>query len=497
MKLLQGLLLLFIYSNLTLAQSTEEFEWTKELAVKKTVIYGKAEILTDTPSHLLGEINGVLFYKALKALYGIKDGKIVSTFKTKNNAYHGERIEVFQNKLLYFDIKGRDLFLTQHNPETGESIGETIQLTNRLPRKSFHIRPEQKGDFLAIYFHSGELLYEESGDCFYYLVLNDKLEVIHANEVNNEIRYAKQEGVHLPILLEDGRVLSFYKNEDEGHYNLKIHAEGGVLESKFNVSGGSLEEHMLMNDPELFLQKDGSIKAFWTFMDSDKKFKPKDGKRNYTVMSFEISPDGSTSTLEKSAPFLSYPNSIKEYGLFNTVPGRFHFRQRKGYWLGEEEAYIGLGENEFVDAHTGSSGVLKPNLYLFDIYAYKLDKKGEILWSHTIRKHHPRCLNYGSYCSFISGGNLCLVFTDASTNYKNNSFSVQDSKLPDNYGLKNSCIALVKINLETGELTREKMFKIQNVSQYISPTDHYITDQKVHILSGRNAKMKILTFKIE
>lgn len=497
MKSFCTLILLFIQLPFIIAQNSEELQWTGMLDINKTEIFGKSEILMDTPSHLLGEINGILVYKTVKSLYGIKDGKIIYAHKTKIDGYKGERIEVFQDKLLYFSIKKRNLFLTEYSLETGLPIGETIQLTDDLPEKDFYIRPLKNKNFLALNFHLGNLTYNEASDCFHYLVLNSDLKVIHSNEVNNEVKYLKREGEHLPILMDDGRVLFFYKHEDEGHYNFKIHSEDGIVEGQYDVPKGSLERQELMNDPELFLQENGTIKAFWTFMDSDKKFKPKDGKRHYKIASFSIDKTGNTTSLNKSASILSYPNAHKEYGVFNLLSNKLHFRQRKGYLLPNEQAYIGLGETEFMDSHVSESGVPKPNLYLFDIYVYKLDKTGELVWSTKIRKRQPKAMNYGSYSSFISGDEMWILFNDGVANYKNGVYNVPEGDLAETAGMNKGCIALIKLNLETGEHTRIMAEKIENVGGWIAPIDHYLSNNKIQILAGRNSKSRILSIDIE
>lgn len=492
MKLLYTFLTLFVYSQFSLAQKTSEVEWTEMLDIKKSEIYGQKEIIMDTPSHLLGEINGVLVYKSHDFLYGIKDGKIIYQHKTKIVFYDGERIEVFQNRLLYFSIKKRNIFLTEHDLETGEPLTEPIQLTNDLPEKDFYIRTQKNEDFLALNLHYGSPVLSESSRCFHYVVINADLKVAHSNEVMDP----KKEGKHLPILIDDGRVLVFNKAKNDNYFKFKIHSADETVEGQFNIPKGTQEKQELQNDPELFLQSDGKIKGYWTFMDSEKRFSPTKSKRTFTVTSFIIDRNGDISGTKMSSPFLAYPSKIKQNGALNTEANRYDYRQRKGHLLEEEGGYIGLAENEWVRSSTSSNGVTKNSLFLYDIYVYKLDKEGDLEWSHKIRKRHQNFMNYSSIVSFISGDDLVILFNDVPGNYKDGVFNVPEDKILESPGFKKTGLAMVRINIETGDLTRTLIQQNENYSMFIKPTDHYISDDKIQILSGGKSKTRILSINI-
>ena len=495
MKLLHALLPLIFFSQLTLAQNTEKLDWSNKFKIGKSEIYGKGSILMDTPSHLLGVVNGILIYKSFDTVYGIENGKIVYQHKTKTKYSDGEQILLFQNRLLYFSIKKRDLLLTEHNLDTGEPIGQPVQLIKDLSEKNFFIRSQKNEHFVMLIFHSGNLSLDEASPCFRYLTLNSELKVIHSNLVNNELKGSKKEGEHLPILIDDGRVLFFYKEKENGDYNFKIHSSDGIIDGRYKVPKGIYEDQELKNDPELFLLDNGDIKAYWTFMDSEKKFSSDESKRTFKTTSFTIDLNGNVTDENLSSPFATYPDSYKRDGLLDAQARGFELRQRKGYLLKSEGAYVGLAENELRISDMTSASALDNKLYLNEIFVYKLDSEDEILWSHIIRKRQAGMLNYGSFVSFISGNNLLILFNDHPSNYKNDIFSVPDDKLLSHPGIKKRVVAMVKINLNTGDCTRKNIHVIEDRSDFIAPTDYYETDSKVYILSGFPSGSKILSLE--
>ncbi len=96
-----------------------------------------------------------------------------------------------------------------------------------------------------------------------------------------------------------------------------------------------------------------------------------------------------------------------------------------------------------------------------------------------------------------SRGSLVILFNDVPGNYKDGVFNIPEDKILESPGFKKTGLAMVRINIETGDLTRTLIQQNENYSMFIKPTDHYISDDKIQILSGGKSKTRILSINIE
>jgi len=210
--------------------------------------------------------------------------------------------------------------------------------------------------------------------------------------------------------------------------------------------------------------------------------------------------------------YVNDPMNMNNPGNFNSrnnyVPQMYDYRMRDFFTLADG-SIVGSLEQYYVyqrtsyDARTSFTNTV--NYYYYDdVIAFRISKEGEMIWQKRIPKSQVSTNDYGefsSYCSFQSTQSMNFIFND---NLKNYDESGQFDRTPDNYysfnlSKKNNAVALVKIDLETGNLTRETMETRKELDAIVVPklcrVDHFNKEILMYSIAGSQERFGILNYK--
>jgi hypothetical protein len=210
-----------------------------------------------------------------------------------------------------------------------------------------------------------------------------------------------------------------------------------------------------------------------------------------------------------------YTNSMNNFGNPNdlnardfNLPQLYDYRMRDFFTL-SDGSIVGSMEQYYVYQRTTydsrSSFSTTMNYYYYDdIIAFRISTDGQLIWQKRIPKSQVSTNDYGefsSYCSFQSDSSLNFIFNDNQRNYddfgifdrtENNYYSFNLSK-------KNNAVALVKIDLTTGEINREVMESRKELNSIVLPKQFRLDSANKEILmysiSGSFERFGVLSFK--
>lgn len=173
-----------------------------------------------------------------------------------------------------------------------------------------------------------------------------------------------------------------------------------------------------------------------------------------------------------------------------------------GSQLGYMEQYY---ERRFTnyDSRTGITTV-NSYYYYMDIALFKMDSAGNYLWGKRIPKDQISMNDNGPYSSFIGCNNeqnAYLIFNDNKRNYdEEGRFSQSTNEI---YGLnlsnRKNVVALVKVNLKTGEIERNTLFSRKELSAIVVPklmkVDWINKELLLYAINNNREKFGIVSFK--
>jgi hypothetical protein len=142
--------------------------------------------------------------------------------------------------------------------------------------------------------------------------------------------------------------------------------------------------------------------------------------------------------------------------------------------------------------------------YYDDIIAFRISTDGQLIWQKRIPKSQVSTNDYGefsSYCSFQSDSSLNFIFNDNQRNYDD--FGIYDRTENNYYSFnlskKNNAVALVKIDLNSGEINREVMESRKELNSIVLPKQFRLDSANKEILmysiSGSFERFGVLSFK--
>lgn len=151
---------------------------------------------------------------------------------------------------------------------------------------------------------------------------------------------------------------------------------------------------------------------------------------------------------EKKGEVPSLRNSYMRY---------FEATSDGGYFGVAEEYYVVI--TSYTDPKTGATRTTV-TYYYNDLIAFKLNKEGEIAWKKKICKRQVSSNDGGFYSSFThqkSGNHFYLLFNDNVANYHPTSKKFSSTETPESMRVsaKKNVIALVEIDIESGEIERK------------------------------------------
>ena len=147
-------------------------------------------------------------------------------------------------------------------------------------------------------------------------------------------------------------------------------------------------------------------------------------------------------------------------------PQLYDYQMREANIL-EDGTIVGTMEQYFVrvrstyDSRTGQS----TNIYYYyynDIIAYKINTEGEFDWFKKVPKYQVSMNDGGPFSSFesvVSNGYLHLIFNDNVRNYSENGEFLGAERLQvANYSKRKNVVAIVSMDIESGEQERMNFF---------------------------------------
>ena len=200
------------------------------------------------------------------------------------------------------------------------------------------------------------------------------------------------------------------------------------------------------------------------------------------------------------------PNDLntRDFG----APQLYDYRMRNFFTL-SDGSIVGSMEQYYVYQKTtydtrSSFGTTMNYYYYDDIVAFRISSSGELIWQKRIPKSQVSMNDYGefsSYCSFQSDSSLNFIFNDNQRNYddlgvfdktENNYYSFNLSK-------KNNAVALVQIDLTSGEMNRIAMESRKELNSIVLPKqfrlDSFNKEILMYSIAGSYERFGILSFK--
>ena len=247
------------------------------------------------------------------------------------------------------------------------------------------------------------------------------------------------------------------------------------------------------------------------------------------IFSIQIDPTDHAHTSESFIPFGNeivkemwstrqqdrYTNSMNNLGNPNdlnakdfNLPQLYDYRMRDFFTL-EDGSIVGSMEQYYVYQRTTydsrSSFSTTMNYYYYDdIIAFRISTDGQLIWQKRIPKSQVSTNDYGefsSYSSFQSDSSLNFIFNDNQRNYddlgvynrtENNYYSFNLSK-------KNNAVALVQIDLKSGEINRQVMESRKELNSIVIPKqfrlDTFNKEILMYSISGSFERFGILSYK--
>jgi len=209
-----------------------------------------------------------------------------------------------------------------------------------------------------------------------------------------------------------------------------------------------------------------------------------------------------------------YTNSLNNLGNTTDLNARdfgsvqmYDYRMRDFFTL-KDGSIVGSMEQYYVYQRTTydnrSSFTTTMNYYYYDdIIAFRISSSGELMWQKRIPKSQVSTNDYGefsSYCSFQSDSSLNFIFNDNQRNYDD--FGIYDRTENNYYRFNlskiNNAVALVKIDLNSGEINREVIESRKEFNSIVQPKQFRLNSFNKEILmysiSGSFERFGILSF---
>lgn len=138
--------------------------------------------------------------------------------------------------------------------------------------------------------------------------------------------------------------------------------------------------------------------------------------------------------------------------------------------------------------------------YYNDIIAFKIGVNGGFDWLKKIDKYQVSVNDGGpfsSYSRFINDGKLCFIFNDNVRNYDEmGTFVPQKNVYAASFAKKKNAVALVEMDLQTGEYTRRTFFDRSEIKALTIPksfvVDHKTNQLLMYAIYGRKERFGIM-----
>lgn len=141
--------------------------------------------------------------------------------------------------------------------------------------------------------------------------------------------------------------------------------------------------------------------------------------------------------------------------------------------------------------------------YYNDIITYKINPDGEFEWVDKIDKYQVSTNDggpYSSFESFVDDGMLYFIFNDNIENYKENgAFADPESIYAATYSRKRNTVALVRVDLTTGEQERKTFFDRSEIGALVVPkmfdVNYNTGEVLIYAIWGRKEKFGVINLE--
>lgn len=186
-------------------------------------------------------------------------------------------------------------------------------------------------------------------------------------------------------------------------------------------------------------------------------------------------------------------------------PQLFEYVMRDLHVL-EDGSFVGSMEQYFIRVvtTTDSRGVTRTTTYYYynDIIAFKVGADGGFDWHTKIQKYQVSTNDGGyfsSYERFVDDGKMVMIFNDNNMNYdESGNFSDEERLKSSTLSKKKNTVALVEMDLETGEFTRKMFFDRSELGAIAVPklfnVDYNTGEVLVYAIKGSKEKFGIIRF---
>lgn len=188
-------------------------------------------------------------------------------------------------------------------------------------------------------------------------------------------------------------------------------------------------------------------------------------------------------------------------------PQLFNYDMREAVIL-EDGSVVGTMEQYYVQVRSYSdmqSGQSSNTYYYYynDIIVYRIDPAGNFEWIEKIPKFQVSTNDsgfYSSYESFTDNGKINFIFNDDLRNYDSSGmYAMKGSDVyAASYGRKNNTVAMVSMDVSTGEQIRRTFFDREEISALAVPKLFNVDDKHrqmlIYALWGRKEKFGIIMF---
>jgi hypothetical protein len=171
----------------------------------------------------------------------------------------------------------------------------------------------------------------------------------------------------------------------------------------------------------------------------------------------------------------------------------------------KDGSIVGSMEQYYVVVHTYTdprTGAMRTTYtyYYNDIIAFKIGQHGGFEWLKKINKYQVSTNDggpYSSYERYVNNGKLCFIFNDNIRNYDEQGNFISNEKFyPANFGKNKNAVALVELDLSTGEQSRKTFFDRQEITALAVPKlfqiDYVTNELLLYAVFGKKERFGVM-----
>jgi len=171
----------------------------------------------------------------------------------------------------------------------------------------------------------------------------------------------------------------------------------------------------------------------------------------------------------------------------------------------KDGSIVGSMEQYYVVVHTYTdprTGAMRTTYtyYYNDIIAFKIGQSGGFEWLKKINKYQVSSNDGGpfsSYERYVNDGKLCFIFNDNIRNYdEQGNFIPNERFYPANFGKNKNAVALVELDLESGEMQRKTFFDRKEITALAVPKlfqiDYVSNELLLYAVFGKKERFGVM-----